>query len=253
MLSQKWSVTIRTFSVVIIRIIQVAKNRNAPTNTHRGEVPDFLAYIRWRVSEHEVASRKHEMVSSSSMNDGQSVLPPSPEPASRPERGWLLWLWQWFWRVNLVLALVVYLPYAWYCFYVPSNAIAWADNYSSARLQSAQSGKPIILFFTGKWCVPCRIMKRNVWADEKVTASVNAGFIPLTIDVDDPDTAETLSRYRVGATPTTIITDPDGKVLQRVDGAMGKTDFLELLGKRISSDPAPPLSSTIEEVISSKK
>ena len=42
-------------------------------------------------------------------------------------------------------------------------------------------------------------MKRNVWADEQVAASVNAGFIAVTIDVDDPSVAETLSRYRVGS------------------------------------------------------
>lgn len=53
----------------------------------------------------------------------------------------------------------------------------------------------------------------------------------MTIDVDDPDAAATLSRYRVGATPNTIITDPQGKVLQQKAGGMGKLTFLELLGK----------------------
>lgn len=70
------------------------------------------------------------MVSRNSMNDAQSQLPPSTEPASRPDRGKFLWLWRWFWRVTLVVSL----PYAWYCFYVPSNSIAWADNYTSAHL-----------------------------------------------------------------------------------------------------------------------
>ena len=167
------------------------------------------------------------MVSRNSMNDAKSQSPPSTEPSSRPDRGKFLWLWVWFWRVTLVVSL----SYAWYCFYVPSNSIVWADNYTSAQHQAAQSGKPIILFFTGKWCVPCRIMKRNVWADEQVTESVNAAFIPVTIDVDDPDAAAALSRYGVGATPNTIITDPQGNVLQQKEGGMGKADFLELLGK----------------------
>ena len=74
-------------------------------------------------------------------------------------------------------------------------------------------------------------MKRTVWADEHVTASVNASFIPVMIDVDDSDVAAALSRYSVGATPNTIITDSQGKVLQQVEGGMGKTDFLELLRK----------------------
>jgi thiol:disulfide interchange protein len=84
-------------------------------------------------------------------------------------------------------------------------------------------------------------MKRNVWADEQVAASVNSGFVPVTFDVDDPDAAAALSRYRFGATPTTIIADPQGKVLQQVEGGMGKTDFLELLAKlNLSAAPLSP-------------
>ena len=66
------------------------------------------------------------------------------------------------------------------------NSIAWADNYTSTQHQAIQSGKPIILFLTGKWCVSCKVIKRNIWTDQQVTASVNAAFIPVMIDVDNP-------------------------------------------------------------------
>lgn len=158
------------------------------------------------------------------MNDAQTQSPPSTDPASRPHQGKFNW-WRWFWLGTLFVGL----GYAWHCFYVPSNHIAWANDYPSAQQRAVQSGKPIILFFTAKWCVPCRIMKRTVWADEQITASVNARFLPVMIDVDAPDAAGALSRYRVGPTPTTIITDPQGEILQRVDGGMSKTDFLALL------------------------
>ncbi len=84
-------------------------------------------------------------------------------------------------------------------------------------------------------------MKRNVWADVQVAASVNAGFVAVTIDVDDPSVAETLKRYRVGSTPSTIITDSQGKVLQQKEGGLGKTDFLKLLGEvKVSGTPIAP-------------
>ena len=161
------------------------------------------------------------------MTEALSQLPPCAASGSPPNRARFFHFWRCFWLATLVVSL----PYAWYCFYVPSNNIAWADNYASAQEQASESGKPIILFFTGDWCVPCRIMKREVWADMQVTASVNAGFVSVTIDVDDPDATAALSRYGVGATPNTIITDPQGNVLQHKQGGMGKTDFLELLGK----------------------
>ena len=135
------------------------------------------------------------------------------------------WLWIWFWRVTLIVSL----SYAWYCFYVPSNDIIWAENYISAQNKAFQSDKPIILFFTGKWGVPCKIMKRRVWADEQVRDVVNKEFIPLIIDVDDPDNIDLLVRYNVAGTPITIVTDSNGNVLQWGVGGIGKSEFLELL------------------------
>jgi len=164
------------------------------------------------------------------MEDLQPQLQPSTEEATQTLRAKFNW-WRWFW----IATLVVSLPYAWYCFYVPSNSIAWADNHSSAQQRAGQSDKPVIIYFTGKWCVPCRIMKRNVWADKEVTSLVNTGFIPVMIDVDDPESASTRSRYSVGATPYTIITDPQGNVLKQKAGGIGKAEFLEMLGNLTSS------------------
>lgn len=167
------------------------------------------------------------MHSGDAVDDARSQGSASSDPVSGPHGGQLLWWWRWFWRVTLVVSL----GYAWHCFYVPSNDIAWGADYTSAQEQAARSGKPLILFFTGEWCVPCRIMKRNVWADEQVTASVNSGFVPVMIDVDDPEAATVRDRFGVGSTPTTIITDPRGETLLRAEGGMGKADFLELLAK----------------------
>lgn len=139
--------------------------------------------------------------------------------------------WQCFWLTFLVVSLA----YAWYCFYVPSNGIAWADNYASARKQAAESGEPIILYFTGAWCVPCRIMKRQVWADEQVVALVNSKFVPVAIDVDEPNNAELLTQYKIRGTPVTIVCDPQGNVLDWRAGGISKTEFLSLLN---SSSPS---------------
>jgi len=140
-----------------------------------------------------------------------------------------------FWRCFWVSFLVISLGYAWYCFYVPPNDIAWAQNYDSAAKQAADTGKPLILYFTGKWCVPCKIMKRQVWADREVATSVNAGFIPVSIDLDSPDNASLLTRYKVSGAPVTIITDPQGNALRWRAGGIGKAEFLDLLKETTAS------------------
>lgn len=136
-----------------------------------------------------------------------------------------------FWRCFWLTFLVVSLAYAWYCFYAPANQINWADSYTSARQQSADSGKPMILYFTGVWCSPCRIMKRQVWADDEVKTMVNSQFIPVAIDVDDSDNAAVLEGYKVGGAPVTIITDSQGSVLRWRAGGISKSEFLELINE----------------------
>lgn len=146
----------------------------------------------------------------------------------------LRFMWVWFWRFTLVISL----GYAWYCFYVPSNEIAWAKDYTSAHQVAQSSGKPTILFFTGKWCVPCRIMKRTVWSDAEVESIVNTGFTPVMIDVGEPGvSADALEQYSVHVTPVTILLDSDGQVLERVEGAMNKQQFLALLKNSPHQEP----------------
>ena len=159
------------------------------------------------------------------MNDAQFQSPSSDDNESRPNRKPLFHFWRCFWLTFLVVSLA----YAWYSFYVPSNDITWADNYASAQRQAADSGKPIILYFTGTWCVPCRVMKRQVWADERVMALVNAQFIPVAIDVDNPDHAAVMARYNIAGPPVTIVTDPQGNVFDWRAGRISKSEFLELL------------------------
>ena len=153
------------------------------------------------------------------------VAAPSAVEYEASKRLLPVWFWPWFWRTFLVVSLA----YAWYSFYVPSNEITWAKDYSSAKQSASRTGGPMVLFFTGEWCVPCRIMKRVVWADEEVETIVNEAFIPVMIYVGTPEATDALGQYRIGPTPTTIVTDANGNELRRREGGIGKSEFLELL------------------------
>lgn len=159
------------------------------------------------------------------MHDTLSKIPSSNESQGPHARMHLFPFWRCFWLTFLVVSLGA----AWYSFYAPPNDVAWANSYSAAQQQAAQSGKPIILSFTGTWCSPCRIMKRQVWADAEVMAMVNSNFTPVVIDVDDPHQAALMARYRVTGAPVTIITDAQGNVLDWRSGGVGKSEFLGML------------------------
>ncbi len=134
--------------------------------------------------------------------------------------------WRWFWLTFLVVSLA----YAWYSFYAPPNSINWESDITTHEELSNNDGKNTLLFFTGKWCSPCQIMKRQVFADEEVEDIVNSKFKAVMIDIDNPKTNELVAYFEVGVTPTTIILDSQGDILDYATRKMSKAEFLEMLG-----------------------
>ena len=94
----------------------------------------------------------------------------------------------------------------------------------------------MLLFFTGEWCVPCRIMKREVFADKEVMKEL----IPVMINVDDPKAEELVKQYKIGGRPITIFTDYQGKVIDYTAGKIGKSKFLEMLENLGAADSPQP-------------
>ena len=134
-----------------------------------------------------------------------------------------------FWSIFWLTFLVVSLWYAWYSFYAPDNDIVWKNNLESAQNLASNNDKNVMIFFTAEWCSPCRIMKRQVFADNDVMKAINAKVVSVEIDIDDPMNEEIVKRYNIRATPVTIFTDPKGKVIDYGVGKIEKVKFLEML------------------------
>lgn len=133
--------------------------------------------------------------------------------------------WQFFWLTFLVVSLW----YAWYSFYASSNDITWTNDIESAQKLAVNSDKNIMIFFTGTWCSPCKIMKRQVFADDEVKKAMDAKIISLEINIDEPKSEALVKQYNIGATPTTIFIDPAGKVIDYAVGKVDKSKFLEMI------------------------
>lgn len=72
-------------------------------------------------------------------------------------------------------------------------------------------------------------MKSEVFADNEVEKIVNSQVTPVMIDIDNPSIKELVKYSTIGATPTTIIVDSQGKVLDFVVGKIERKKFLEML------------------------
>ncbi|MCB1185185.1 thioredoxin family protein [bacterium] len=156
---------------------------------------------------------------------------------ARPGKSWAKRFWRAFWIAFLAASLA----YAWYSFYAPANDVAWADDLDAARSAAVAADRPMMLFFTASWCSPCRIMKREVFADGAVARAINAGVVPVMIHAEEPGADAVFEHYQVGGTPVTIFTDPQGAVIDYGVGRMAKAEFLAMLGgldaRRAASSP----------------
>jgi len=133
--------------------------------------------------------------------------------------------WQFFWLTFLVVSL----GYAWYSFYAPSNDITWTDDVESAKKLAVNSDKNMMIFFTGTWCSPCKIMKRQVFADDEVKKAMDEKIISLEINIDDPKNEKLVKQYNIKATPTTIFIDSEKNVIDYAVGKVDKSKFFKMI------------------------
>lgn len=134
-------------------------------------------------------------------------------------------LWKFFWLSFLVVSLA----YAWYSFYAPSNSVNWDNKIASTQEISNTFDKNTVLFFTAEWCSPCRIMKREVFANEEVEHRINSEFAATMVDIDEVKSKALVNHFKIVATPTTVIVNAEGEVLDYAVGKINKARFLDML------------------------
>jgi thiol:disulfide interchange protein len=110
----------------------------------------------------------------------------------------------------------------------PASNVAWRTGFDAALAESAKTGKPVLVDFTASWCPPCKVMKHEVWPDADVASAVNDAYVPLLVDVDEPQNAEVAQKYGIRGIPTVLVLDAKGEVL-KVGSFMSKRDMLDFL------------------------
>jgi len=102
--------------------------------------------------------------------------------------------------------------------------ISWLEDVKEARRISADTGKPILMFFHYEHCAGCRNTIERTLPKMSVTDMITDSFVPVMLDV----TAETalVKDYGVDWTPTFVITDSTGKEMDRWVGYLPEDDFL---------------------------
>ena len=89
--------------------------------------------------------------------------------------------------------------------------VEWRDWGPEAFAEAAERDRPVLLSLSATWCEGCHEMDAVTYAEPRIAANVNEGFVPVRVDVDrHPRVRE---RYNMGGFPTTAFLTPDGELL----------------------------------------
>ncbi len=96
--------------------------------------------------------------------------------------------------------------------------IAWRTDLKAAEREAGKRKRPLIVFFSAEWCMPCKEMLARTFTAPPVVARITQAYVPLLIDVtNDDDAAATAARTRfhVEALPTLLVVEGSRVRLQR--------------------------------------
>ncbi|MBT3647117.1 MAG: thioredoxin family protein [Flavobacteriales bacterium] len=96
-------------------------------------------------------------------------------------------------------------------------------------LQTAEKGnKMIFLDAYTTWCGPCKLLKRNVFPNERVGKFYNKNFINVKVDMEKGIGRKLSSRYRVTVYPTLLFIDGEGNMIKKAVGYHPAQQLIEL-------------------------
>src|ERR1700676_3921704 len=87
-----------------------------------------------------------------------------------------------------------------------AQTVDWRYDYSSARKEAVEKGRPLLLDFGTENCFWCRQLDVRTFTDPAISRLLNQQFIPLKIDANrNPNLAEAL---RIQNYPTIVFASP---------------------------------------------
>jgi thiol-disulfide isomerase/thioredoxin len=102
--------------------------------------------------------------------------------------------------------------------------------------QARATNKAIFVDCYTSWCVPCKQMDANVFILDSVADYFNQNLISLKIDMEKEQGSEIGSKYSIGAYPSYLLLDGNGKVLYKFVGGMPASEFMSKVRNGLKPD-----------------
>lgn len=124
------------------------------------------------------------------------------------------------------------------------EGLSWEQVKQKAKVEN----KFIFVDAYATWCVPCKLMDKEVYPDDSLGFFMNNKFISLKVQMDTTkndnayiqkwySSAHNIQlQYKVTAFPTFLFLDSEGKIVHRYSGSLTKEDFLRVATNSMNPD-----------------
>ncbi len=119
-----------------------------------------------------------------------------------------------------------------------AQEINWRHDYTAARKEAVETGRPLLLDFGTEACVWCRKQDATTFRDPKVVKLLNEQLIPVKIDAERE--SRLTQALGIESFPTLVLASAQGAVLGRQVGYASAAQVFALVGKA----PGPSAPST---------
>ncbi len=121
------------------------------------------------------------------------------------------------------------------------DEIEFFNSIEEAR-ESTKEQKPLVLFFSAKWCGPCSLMKANTFPN--IDQKSSSEYLWVKIDIDSE--SEFTKSYEVKSVPQIIVLNPENEIIGRKSGSVSAKILIKFVEDVVESPQRPPL--TVEQI-----
>ena len=87
-----------------------------------------------------------------------------------------------------------------------------------AQTKAEKEGKLIFIDLFATWCGPCKSLSSSTFKDADLGKFMNEHFINLKIDGEQEEGNALMYEFDLGAYPTMLFLDPEGKLIRKIEG-----------------------------------
>ena len=107
--------------------------------------------------------------------------------------------------------------------------VAWIVYSEQAITRASQEQKPVILDFSAKWCIPCRVMDKRIFQNPEILRlSQTIAFLRMDLTFQHPQQKQIMDQYGIRGVPSILFFNRQGKEEKdlRVEEIVSRAEFM---------------------------